>query len=260
MASKDIHTTPGVLKDLMNVTMPFIKDAKINGGMISDGMIHLSTPRRTGRSSVMGDLMIPGYSSEEAGRFVGGHEAYVNDLLAKQGKAPKYTIKPVANLFRQYSHTPLTPNQMEDYMEAPAGTDMDAQLADLVAQYGDAFALSPQNFSLTAPMKLITKKGKEYRNTSFIGGEEFVPASAYVGKKGQTLITLRPVDPSDFEFLEVPEKQCPKVFGPAFAAYLRETLDDILEKKDELVTQVSRQNEIARNAQAMEQYDGFGSW
>jgi hypothetical protein len=255
VASKLPYSTPGVLEKLIESAGASRYDT--SGRLIEKVIL---TPRRAGKSS-MADLMITGYNSEDASRHGGGHEGYVDELLVKQGKPPKYgKPKPIANPIRQYTHTPLTPKQMEDYMEAPAGTDMDAQLADLVAQYGDAFAQSPQAFSLTAPMKLITKKGKEYRNTAFIGGEDFRPSSAYIGKKGQTLIMLRPTDPSDFEYLEVPEKQCAKVFGAGFTTYLRETLKDVLEQKEELAAQASRQNEIARNAGAMKLYEGFGSW
>jgi hypothetical protein len=244
-------------------------DKLINSSLIGDGLINSSmlavtpltnAPRRAGKST-MADLMIPGYHSEDAGRHPGGHEGYVDELLVKHGKPPKYgKPKPVASPIRQYTHTPLSFTQMEDHLDTPDGTEVDGQLAELVGQYADAFNQAPQAFSLTAPMKLITKKGKDYRNTVFIGGEDFRPVSAYVGKKGQTLIMLKPTDPSDFEYLEVPEKQCRKVFGPHFDTYLRETLKDVLEKKEEIAAQASRQNELARNAQAMRQYDGFGSW
>jgi hypothetical protein len=215
----------------------------------------LSMPRRAGKS-VMADMMITGYNSMEASTHSGGHEGYVDELLVKQGKPPKYGTVFVT----QKGGATSTDDVIEDHMADT--TEIDPTLAEIVAQYGDAFSGEPKNFSLTAPAKLITKKGTEYRHTPFIGGEEFTPISAYVGKKGQVLILLKPVDPSDFELLEVPEKQCPNVFGAAFKTYMREVLADALDKKEELAAQSAQLAERTRNADKFETYGdlGFGSW
>ncbi|MFT4064364.1 hypothetical protein [Paraburkholderia sp.] len=224
--------------------------------------IPLVTCSRRGGMSVMTDMMIPGYRSTEASAFPGGHKAYVDHLLQQQGKAPKYGYRPGRpSRITIYTHTPLNPDEMEDRM-AKDPVEHDPQLKELVDKYEEAFAQNPQTFALASPQKLITQKGKDFRHTAFIGGEEFTPVSARLGAKGQTLILFKPVDPSDFEFLEVPETACRKTFGAHFASYLRETLGDVAEDVAELEKERRQKAERERNAEKFETYGdlGFGSW
>jgi hypothetical protein len=287
----DPRTTPPAppnkaLDKLAAINSSFIKDGLITPAMLNNttlgtpfhgsGVMEklidsgkrytVSTPRTSGKS-FMSDLMIPGFNSEDAGLHSGGHQAYVDELLFKHGKPPKYgTLKTPIRMtgqgtpIRQYQHESLTPFELEDQMAAIPAAEVDPQLKALVDRYEAAFAESPQSFSLSAPQKLITQKGKDFRHTAFIGGEEFMPVSARLGAKGQTLILFRPVDPSDFEYMELPEAGCVKAFGATFSTYLRETLADVLEEKGALDAAQRTKVEQERNAANYETYGEFGSW
>lgn len=219
-----------------------------------------STPRRAGKS-IISNLFIPGYSSAEEGAYPGGPEAYREELHRRNGTKPRQPS--VTTDFGGWEKWEgKTQLDMEvDHMEQPtAVTPEDQALADLVGQYADAFSETPQTFALTAPGKHTTLTGKEYKIKPFIGSEDFEPVRAYIGKKKGTIIVFKPKYPCDFEFLEVPEKQCKTAFGSAFPMYMHEVLKDVMDAKDELTAQAKKLIEVERNAAAAESYSEFGSW
>ena len=214
--------------------------------------------RRAGKNTLLrgvvraADVSIPGFNSDEASRFPGGPDAYREELHRRNGTTPRPNkTKPII----------ATPEDFERIdMPAEAVTPEEVELQKLVDQYHEAFKATPRSFMLTAPAKHTTLTGKEYKIKPFIGGEEFEPWRAYVGKKHGTIIVLKPKYPCDFEFLEVPEKQCKTAFGAAFPMYMREVLSDVMDAKEELAAQARKLQEMERNAEAAAQYSEFGSW
>jgi hypothetical protein len=190
------------------------------------------------------DALIPGFSSREADSFPGGPDAYREELHYRNGTKPR----------------PRPKAKLDEEVDMAEATGEQTELAKLVEQYADAFKEAPSGFLVSAPQKLTTKTNDQFSIKPFIGGEEFEPVRAYVGKKHGTIIVFKPRDPCDFHFLEVPEKQCREVFGAGFPVYMRTILADVMEAKEELAAQAKRQDELEANAEKMTQYAEFGSW
>lgn len=199
------------------------------------------------------DMLIPGFSSLEAGSFPGGPDAYRDELHYRNGTKPRPPKKVVAPI-------DVVDGPIDEEIDMTEATGEQTELAKLVEQYAAAFKDSPKTFSLGAPHKLTTKTGEKFSIKPFIGGEEFEPFGAYVGKKHGTIIVFKPKDPCDFEFLEVAEKSCKTTFGAHFGTYMREILADVMDAKEELTAQAARQAEIEKNAEAAGAYTEFGSW
>jgi hypothetical protein len=201
-------------------------------------------------TTLVSDLTIPGFNSDDAASFPGGPDAYREELHRRNGTKPR----------PQYKLNQKPIDEEVDNMEATPVTPEEEELAKLVGQYESAFSETPGSFMLTAPGKHTTKNGKEFKIRPFIGGEEFTPVRAYVGKKKGTIIVFKPTYPCDFEFLEIPEKQCKSAFGAAFPIYMHEVLKDVMAAKEEIAAQARKAEEIERNAAAAESYQEFGSW
>jgi hypothetical protein len=237
--------------------MPFDSDAFFGKSLSMVKPIDPVTvsPRPLGRTVstkragqiLVSDMRIPGFNSEEASKFPGGPDAYREELHYRNGTKPR----------------PRPPAQppLDEEVDMAEATGEQTELAKLVAQYAAAFKETPKTFMVGAPQKLTTAiEGQGYKIKAFIGGEEFEPVRAYVGKKHGTIIVFKPKDPSEFETIEVPEKSCRTVFGAQFPIYMKEVLADVLEAKEELTAQAKRAAEIEANAEAMESYQEFGSW
>lgn len=75
------------------------------------------------------------------------------------------------------------------------------------------FEIDPDRFSLSDLLNLTihrppsaTKPG--FSKKGHIGGEEFTPATAYVGKRGHIICVFKPAAPEDYATMEMPLEEC----------------------------------------------------
>lgn len=122
----------------------------------------------------------------------------------------------------------------------------------------EEWVLSSEKFMLNAPMNLtILRPEKGYGKQAHIGGEEFEPQRAYVGKKGAIIIVFKPNSMEAYDHMEMTFSDAVQHLT-GFQAHLMEVgvfadLAAIKDKK-EAVLAAARQKEFG------ERYGDFGSW
>lgn len=73
-------------------------------------------------------------------------------------------------------------------------------------------------YILAGPCNLPVKlRNGSYQTKGFIGGEQFLPRSAYVGKKGHLVLVFSPVPANTYAYMELPAKDAEKIEGFAVA-------------------------------------------
>lgn len=190
-------------------------------------------------------LNTPGYSSEDAGK-AGGHDAYMEQLRLK-GKAPL--------------SKPFNPGKEADTFTMSEEAKLATELDDVADHITKHFLESPTKLMLNQPTKLTVKRATgQFSQKPHIGGEEFVPTRAYVGKRGQLIFTMRPADAADYVEAEFSEKQANELFDD-FVAYMRLAPDlrDMVAEAKKAAADAAEREKLAGKA---EQYAelGFGSW
>lgn len=100
---------------------------------------------------------------------------------------------------------------MNNEMAAPSAL-LDAELADLAQELTEHFEktqVQSKTFmqvtacALVGPDTLTVSTSKGYRKRTHVGGEEFRPRRAYVGKRGKLLIEFAPLQADDYEHMEM---------------------------------------------------------
>lgn len=235
------------------MTRPPVEDTTLTRDTLTALSANVTSARRTGKSSLgkafSEFLNTPGYSSEEAGKM-GGHDAYMKHMrsigmikpLLKEVK-PRLTGKE-ADLFIMDEITQIA---------SPLG-----EVADKITQF---FIASPTKLMLNQPSGLTVKRANgQFSKKPHIGGEEFVPIRAYVGKRGLMIYAMRPADAADYIEAEFTEKQANELFD-GFAGYMRSAPDlrDALDDAKKTAADAAEREKLAGKA---EQYAelGFGSW
>lgn len=190
-------------------------------------------------------LNTPGYSTKEAGKM-GGHDAYMEHMRAV-GMAP----------LRKSTHTGMEADTFIMDELAQVATPLD-DVADRITKF---FAESPTRLMLNQPTGLTVKKANgAFSKKGHIGGEEFVPARAYVGKRGRMIYAMRPADAADYVEAEFTEKEANELFDD-FVAYMRQA-PDLHEALTDAKKAAADEAEREKLAGKAEQYAelGFGTW
>ncbi|UUZ75422.1 hypothetical protein LP414_27285 [Polaromonas sp. P1(28)-13] len=84
---------------------------------------------------------------------------------------------------------------------------LDAGLADLATDMTTHFSKLDDgiNFCTLNGVALLTveRPGKGFSKVSHIGGEDFIPQSAYVGKRGKIIVRFKPKEAAAYEVMEM---------------------------------------------------------
>lgn len=91
---------------------------------------------------------------------------------------------------------------------------LEAGLADLAQEMTDAFKELQGDTTIDAcrltsgesltVLTRVTAGGGSYAKVGHIGGEEFIPSEAYVGKKGKILVKFKPTSVASYVVMEMP--------------------------------------------------------
>lgn len=92
--------------------------------------------------------------------------------------------------------------------ELDDATDLEAALADLAADLTAHYnSFDPEQLNsctLLGPEQLTVEvTGRGYKKVAHMGGEDFIPNSAYVGKRGKIIVVFRPVGAASYQTMEM---------------------------------------------------------
>jgi hypothetical protein len=215
------------------------------------------TPRSHGESRLAGKkfaefLKTPGYNTDDVERF-GGHDEYMKHLL-KTRKEEK-EIADMSSIIKQNN---IYIGDLDDLSTEEA-------LVALVTNITAHFRNKPQTFMLNAPAQLTCKKSNGgFTKKAHIGGEEFSPVSAYVGKRQNIIFILKPDFPAEYEHIELGDREAINMLTN-FNPYLNEAMtnggrfDASLKK----IKKMESNNKESKSLEGKsEQYAdiGFGTW
>jgi len=129
--------------------------------------------------------------------------------------------------------------------------------------FSRAETLAPFQLSEPCTVTMKTRKG-EYRKHPLIGGENFRPSSAYLGKTGKLIIVFTASEThlsSKFAFMEMPADQARRVLD-GFAAQMDWMLAANFDEQVERYKVEARAEENRAYVESkINQYpESFGSW
>lgn len=150
-----------------------------------------ASDRRLGAATAMKVLMAtPGASTDDP-EFL-KHLAKLSGIPPKETKTKEVQMKESAQ-------------DLDDKVALEAG------LADLAADLTAHFLSAGANAdgintcSLTGPESLtVTTEGRGYSKLPHLGGEEFIPDTAYLGKRGKVIVCFKPRDAAAYSTMEMP--------------------------------------------------------
>ena len=118
-----------------------------------------------------------------------------------------------------------------------------------------------RRFELNQPCKCsVKKRDGTFRMEAFIGGEPIQPTAIYFGKKEQAIFVFKPINPSNFAFLEIPLVRARELID-GFDTFLEEAMNVDLEDLMIAAEKESFQrNEMARVVSNPSYEQLYGSW
>jgi hypothetical protein len=143
-------------------------------------------------------------------------------------------------------------------------TDGGGSLTVLAAQLTEMLKVAePTSFMLGEPMSLtVKKKDGTYSKHPHIGGENFIPVSAYAGKKGSLIFVFRADHVTSYAEMEMGEAQADVVFT-GFKEYIKNAVArGLTHELREAKAEAAKDAELKANAEKFERYAdlGFGSF
>lgn len=177
----------------------------------------------------------------------------------------------IYNMARQTGKTALTKAWNDMTQNEPDANDLDdrtaleAGLADLAADLDSHFkAFDGQSSldvcSLVGPETLtVHVAGRGYRKEAHVGGEDFIPFEAYMGKKGKILVKFKPKQAAGYEHMEMTTDDALKSLS-AFEALTMMEHGSFTERHAQLSKERSKLREQERNRNKFEDYASFGSF
>lgn len=116
-----------------------------------------------------------------------------------------------------------------------------------------------ETFMLGEPLTLTVLKDKGYSKAAHVGGEDFIPESAYVGKRGKIIYVFKPVMATTYSRMEMDETQAEKSMV-GFKEFMKENLSAVMESVRDSRKAAADKKERESMADRYEKYEGFGSW
>ena len=219
-------------------------------------------PEITKMASMLSDLRTPGYSTEDESKFP-SHADYMAHLRRKNAAKitpPAIKADGLGTVTYEIQAVSIQGNEVEKITidDSELSQEMDSFLYALAEKFAD----SKETFLLSGPATLTVKKGEDsasgYSKVPHIGGEDFKPVSAYMGKRGNPIFIFKPVMASGYSFMEMSEKDA-RAQLVGFKEYLSE-IDyyDFMTEYGRRLTKIKDGKAIEAKG---EQYSGeFGSW
>ena|GEM_PF-2241991 len=155
-------------------------------------------------------------------------------------------------------------NHVEDEMATTEMSEVSkAALEKLAAEMQKGFESAKPVVTLLAPESLtVLMTSKGYQKAGHIGGEEFVPQSIYLGKKGKLIACFKPREAAAYQHAEMPvDDALVKMAGFAEAAEAS-CADGYKSRMNDIKKEVTQQRDAERLAEKADVYKdiGFGSW
>lgn len=127
------------------------------------------------------------------------------------------------------------------------------------------FKENSEVFTLSDAKTLTVKKrdtdGGGYSKVAMIGGESFVPVSAYIGKRNAMIIEFKPTSVSPYLSMEMTEAEAARsLIG--FKSYLAKLMSEVGTSVQNAREEKRRESENKKNAANFKKYEeiGFGSF
>lgn len=138
------------------------------------------------------------------------------------------------------------------------------ELKKLVEMMNEYFTINDNPpVTLNQPASLtVKKKDGTFSKSAHIGGEEFKVVGAYLGKRGDVIITFVPYGPTPYAFMEMPIKEA-RTGMTGFNEVANRACDgDLGAKMKEINKAKADEKEAKANAGKSEQYAeaGWGEW
>lgn len=126
-------------------------------------------------------------------------------------------------------------------------TEAAAAFERLARVFNKVFGDEHVHFELAEPASLTAKdRHGKYSARAFIGGEKFVPSSAYVGKRGHLIFVFKPATPAaDFAHVEMDEDKAIRLLAE-FRGYINAILSRVYDRHGESVQETVRAHEEER--------------
>lgn len=191
----------------------------------------------------------------------GGHEKYVEHLKAVNAKEKAHDDS--LDALRMSFGATREKYEKLDKEETMEETDIDAMQEEIAKTATSYFAANHETFMLGEPLQLtVLRRDGRYSKRSHIGGEDFKPIRAYIGKRGKLIYVFRPVMVSDYEHMEMEDSEaCEKLTG--FKDYIKHAAGSEFERlNNETKRAAADRAEREKLAGREEQYAhlGFGSF
>lgn len=136
-------------------------------------------------------------------------------------------------------------------------TPLEIAAAQIVGKFKD----TKETFMLTSPMQLTVFRNGKFSKEAHIGAEDFEPLSAYAGKRGEIILTFKPVMTASYLHMEMSMSEAKKHLA-GFREYAAENLVDCMEPIAAAKREVEQQKAAAEIEEKSETYKemGYGSW
>lgn len=150
--------------------------------------------------------------SDELDRFAKDTDEDLN--AAEVIKRVLKRLKNIAN-YHEVDFHELTEQVMSEEKLSPEQVALNGVADAMTEYYTGEFSLDPTAFAMNTPKSLtVWKNAVEadgrtgYSKHAHIGGEEFIPTKAHVGKKGHIIVTFKPVQAEPYAWMEMPLTDC----------------------------------------------------
>lgn len=136
-------------------------------------------------------------------------------------------------------------------------------LDKLARVFNKVFGDEHRKFEVIEPVALTVKdRHGMYSTRSSIGGEQFTPSGAYVGKRGSMIFVFKPLLLCDYAVMEMEESKALRLLQ-GFNAYVHTILSRVYDKYGETVQETVRQQEEERRVRentALLANPDYASW
>lgn len=163
---------------------------------------------------------------------------------------------------REFTSVIIDEVSESEYLEKLAEElELEESYEELIKAINKKFSRNKETFMLSAPMVLTVKRAKGYSKENHIGSEDFKPLKAYLGKKGQIILTFKPVMTTNYTEMEMEETQA-KQHLMGFKEFFNEAMSGVkvdLEDYRKTVAD-SKEKEALKDRFEIYKNIGFGDW
>ena len=147
--------------------------------------------------------------------------------------------------------------------EAESVTEDSEPLDLAAAEVAKRLKETEESFMLVSPMQLTVYRNGKFSKEAHVGSEDFKPLSAYAGKRGEIILTFKPVMATNYIHMEMSMPEAKKHLS-GFREYAAENLADCMapiQEAKEKIAEKKREAEIKEKSETYKEKGiGWGDW